>query len=188
MSLIIKPFTSNFIEQVKAFADHEIGIGYYKTHELTEIIKKSTTDEGFTTSFMLMNQSENSVKGLRLAYPPGKWSHGKGNNLRPDLWPFQLNKAGYFQSLFLSKDIQGQGWGPKLSEKTIQVFKQVGASGIVTHCWKESPNNSSYLYLKKMGFSEAIEYPNYWIDVDYVCTVDGNPCRCTAIEMYKVLV
>jgi len=29
----------------------------------------------------------------------------------------------------------------------------------------------------------VIEHPLYWIDVDYECTRDGKPCRCTAIEM-----
>ena len=47
-----------------------------------------------------------------------------------------------------------------------------------------SPNNSSYRYLRKIGFKEIITHPDYWVDVDYICTRDGNPCHCTAIEMH----
>ena len=121
---------------------------------------------------------------MRLAYAPGKWAHGKGSKLRPDLWPFKIEQAAYFQSLFLSSELQSQNWGPRLSQKSIDIFKELGAKGIITHSWKESPNNGSLRYLEKLGFKQVIEHPLYWIEVDYVCTRDGKPCRCTAIEMY----
>lgn len=120
---------------------------------------------------------------MRLCYPPGQWDHGKGKKLSPELWGHDLANLGYFQSLFLSSDVQGQGWGPKLSERAIEALKTLHARGILTHCWKESPANSSFKYLNKIGFKTLKEHPDYWIDVKYVCTRDGYPCRCTAIEM-----
>jgi hypothetical protein len=71
----------------------------------------------------------------------------------------------------------------KLSDLSINIFRKLGAKGIITHCWKESPHNSSLRYLEKVGFKKIIEHPLYWIDVDYTCALDGKPCRCTAIEM-----
>ena len=66
-------------------------------------------------------------------------------------------------------------------------LKEIGTQAIVTHAWQESPNNSSIRYLTKFGFQPIATHANYWIDVDYVCTRDGKPCRCTAVEMIKYL-
>jgi hypothetical protein len=182
--LVIKEFTLADVDAVKKFTDQQIGEGYYSIQELQENLKKSVSRTGEISSFVLIDTETHEVRGLRLAYPPGAWAHGKGSKLRSDLWPFKLEKAGYFQSLFLAKDVQGGGWGPQLSKKSMDIFRKLGAEGIITHCWKESPNNSSFRYLDKVGFKTVVEHPNYWIDVDYVCTRDGKPCRCTAIEMY----
>lgn len=183
----IVPFTDNYILAVKQFADREIGEGYYSVDELVMNQKRSVTAANDISSFLLLAEDE-KVLGLRLAFPPGKWDHGKGQALRPDLWPHKLINTAYFQSLFLSKQVQAGGWGAKLSRKSIEIFKKIGALGIAAHCWKESPHNSSYKYLKKMGFNAIVEHPNYWINVDYACTRDGKPCHCTAIEMYLDLI
>ena len=184
--MVIKPFLLVDIEKVKNFTDEEIGQGYYSFLQLQEAQKKSIV-VGSNSSFLLVDEKNHQVKGLRLAFPPGNWHRGKGKNLRDDLWPHLLKNSAYFQSLFLAKDVQGQGWGPKLSEKSIAVFKDLGAKGIATHCWKESPSNSSLKYLEKVGFKKIIEHPLYWFEVDYNCPIDGYPCRCTAIEMYLTL-
>lgn len=182
MNYKIIPFTADFIAQAKDFTDRQIGLDYYSVAEMTANQKKSIASTGDLTSFLLID-SKNNIQGIRLAYPAGNWAHGKGNKLRPDLWPFPIQKAGYFQSLFVSEEVRGQGWGPKLSEQTLRIFRMLGYRGVITHCWKESPENTSYKYLIDFGFKEIIEHPNYWIDIDYVCTRDGKPCRCTAIEM-----
>ncbi len=182
--MIIKEFLISDIEAVKKFTDEQIGAGYYSFDELKENQKKSVAASGEICSFLLTDPATNQVKGLRLAFPPGNWATGKGTKLRPDLWPFAISETAYFQSLFLSAELQGQNWGPRLSAKSIEVFKKLGAKAVITHSWKESPNNSSFRYLQKIGFETIIEHPLYWINVDYVCTRDGRPCRCTSIEMF----
>lgn len=185
--MLIRTFLQKDIELVKKFTDIEIGHGYYSTEELQENQVKSVCTDGSISSFLLIDENTNQVRGLRLAYPPGKWLHGKGTQLRPDLWPYPLEKTGYFQSLFIAKELQGHGYGPALSKKSIEVLINQGALGIATHCWKESPHNSSVRYLEKIGFKKIIEHPFYWKDVNYTCPLDGNPCQCTAIEMYLEL-
>lgn len=182
----IRPFQKTDITAVKAFTDKAVGQGYYSVEELEENQKKSIASNGDICSFVLVNDA-GEIRGLRLAYPPGNWDHGKGSQLRPDLWPTHISETAYFQSLFVGAELQGQGWGPKLSDESVRIFKKLGAKGIVAHCWKESPNNSSLRYLQNIGFTEIIEHPDYWINVDYVCTRDGHPCRCTAIEMHREL-
>ncbi len=185
--MLIRPFQSTDVERVKEFTDSEIGDGYYSLDELKKNQSRSMASDGSVSSFLLLDEKTDLVKGLRLAFPPGNWDHGKGSKQRADLWPFPVEQSAYFQSLFLAKDLQGQGWGPKLSEMSLHVFKNLGAQGVATHSWKESPNNSSVRYLEKVGFKKIIEHPLYWFDVDYVCTRDGKPCRCTAVEMYLTL-
>ncbi|MGZ3726965.1 MAG: GNAT family N-acetyltransferase [Pseudobdellovibrio sp.] len=187
--MYIREFLATDIEAVKKFTDTAVGLGYYSVEELIENQKKSVAASGEICSFVLVkeHETESKVYGLRLAFPPGNWDHGKGGQLRPDLWPTPLEKTAYFQSLFVSAELQGQGWGPKLSAESIKVFKKLGALGIVAHCWKESPNNSSQRYLLNIGFKPLVEHPDYWVNVNYVCTRDGYPCHCTAIEMHLPL-
>lgn len=172
------------IPAVKAFTDVAIGKGYFSVAELEENFKKSISGN-VMCSFVLAEGEK--IYGLRLAYPPGLWTKGKGKKLRSDLWKVAQDKAAYFQSLFLDDSVQGQGWGPKLSAASIAAFKKLHAEAIVTHAWKESPNNSSIRYLTKQGFESVATHPEYWVDVDYECVLDGKPCRCTAEEMILYL-
>lgn len=182
----IVPFEKKFIFEAKGFTDTQIGQDYYSVSEMTENQEKSKTSTNEITSFLLLDSSE-KIQGIRLAYPAGNWAHGKGKKLRPELWPFPIESAGYFQSLFISEVARGQGFGPKLSEMSLQIFRKLDHKGVITHCWKESPGNTSLKYLVEFGFTPIVEHPDYWIDVDYVCTRDGKPCRCTAIEMSYTL-
>lgn len=180
----IRPLELQDLPEVKTFTDKTIGLNYFNLQELEDCYHKSLS-QGIMCSFVLVD--DQGIQGFRLAYPPGAWSKGKGSKLRADLWKVPLEQVGYFQSLFLAPEAQGNGWGPKLSEAAIEQFKKLGTKAIVTHAWKESPNNSSIRYLTKFGFESVATHPEYWIDVDYECVRDGKPCRCTAEEMIKYL-
>lgn len=180
----IRPLQKSDLTEVKKCTDQTIGENYFSLQELEECFQKSQLNN-VMYSFVLVEQGK--ILGLRLAYPPGAWAKGKGSKLKPELWKVPHGKAGYFQSLFLAKEVQGYGWGPKLSEAAIEKFKEIGALAIVTHAWKESPNNSSLRYLTKFGFEMVAIHPDYWVDVDYTCVLDGKPCHCTAVEMIKYL-
>lgn len=181
----VRPLKLDDLELVKTFTDRAIGLNYFSRQELEEAFAKSSLN-GVMCSFVLVDD-HGAIQGFRLAYPPTTWSKGKGSKLRADLWSVPLESAAYFQSLFLADAVQGQGWGPQLSAASVAAFRELGARAIVTHAWKESPNNSSIRYLTKFGFEPVAEHPNYWVDVDYECVRDGKPCRCTAVEMIKSL-
>lgn len=180
----IRPLKISDLSEVKKFTDATIGENYFSLEELHNCYDKALLN-GEMYSFVLDDVGK--ICGLRLAYPPGQWSKGKGTKLRPDLWKVSQDKVGYFQSLFLASEVRGAGWGPKLSEASLAKMKLIGALAVVTHAWKESPSNSSLRYLTKFGFQEIAIHPQYWIDVDYICVLDGKPCRCTAVEMIKYL-
>jgi hypothetical protein len=180
----IHEFGLNDILAVKSFSDRVIGKGYFSEKELEDSFYRSQA-KNVMCSFVLTDGKE--IFGLRLAYPPGLWIQGKGKKLSSHLWKIPQEEVAYFQTLFLSPEMQGQGWAPKLSEISIRALKKLGAKAIVTHAWKESPNHSSIRYLTKQGFKFIATYPEYWIDVDYTCILDGRPCRCTAEEMILYL-
>lgn len=192
------PLTEKDLGRLKAFTDRAIGAGYYSEAELRDIFHRSSLN-GVMCSFLLVDGSSETdgpgrgdrknsageILGVRFTYPPGNWSQGKGEGLSPNQWPQPKSDTAYFQSLFLSDKIQGQGFGAKLSQASIDVLKEIGAKGVVCHSWKESPGGSSTKYLKKMGFQKIKEHPLYWQHVDYNCTrCLKPPCQCTAIEMY----
>lgn len=183
--MFIRALALSDLPAVKAFTDRTIGNNYFSVDELKQSYENSIS-KNVICSFVLIDES-GDIQGFRLAYPPGTWSKGKGSKLRTDLWKVDLNQVGYFQSLFLADKVQGQGWGPKLSAASVEAFQKLGAKAIVTHAWKESPNNSSVRYLSKYGFESVATHAEYWVDVDYECVLDGKPCRCTAEEMIKYL-
>jgi ribosomal protein S18 acetylase RimI-like enzyme len=171
---------------VKAFCDTAIGRDYYSAEELHQIFLKSRKD-GVMCSFLLIEPATHHIQGIRITYPAGLWTKGKGRGLHPELWNIPLNQVGYFQSLFLAPAVQGQGWGGRLSDISLEALRRSGARAVVCHAWRESPNDSSRRYLKKMGFQFVAEHPFYWKDIDYTCTRCGKPCLCTAEEMIKIL-
>jgi ribosomal protein S18 acetylase RimI-like enzyme len=184
--LKIRPFKKEDLIAIRRFTDHEIGVGYYSEKELEEIFTRSSKNNIMCS--LLLENEKGQILGVRISYPPGNWEQGKGSGLYSEKWPHSLSETAYFQSLFISKELQGQGWGGRLSCAALLALKEVGAKGVVCHSWKESPNDSSTRYLKKLGFEFIEEHPEYWKGVDYFCTRCGKPpCRCTALEMYLSL-
>ena len=178
----IVPFLEKYVSSAKKFADRAIGENYFSEEDLVQAIERSSK-AGLNASFVLLNDSDD-VMGFRLSYPPGKWMNLKSKSkICPELWKVAPEDMAYFQSIFLDKSIHRGGWGQKLSTRSLEVLKEMGAKGVVCHSWKESPNNSSMRYLEKMGFQALKEHENYWKEVDYICVRCGKPCLCTATEM-----
>lgn len=183
-SLKIRELRESDLTGVKSFCDTAIGTDYYSVAELEGIYSRSMLD-GKMSSFVLVDEADKAqpIRGIRICYPPGQWAKGKGTKIRPDLWGVELQNCAYFQSLFVDERLRGQGWGPQLSTVAIQRLRELGAHAIICHSWVESPGDSSGKYLRSLGFQPVIQHLQYWKDVDYVCTRDGNPCLCTAEEM-----
>lgn len=177
----IIPFKKSDLQKIKTFADRTIGLNYYSLEELETICERSQRNERMC-SLALVDRDQN-ILGIRISYPPGNWSKGKGRGIHPEKWNVPFEKVGYFQSLFLDPKIQGKGLGQELSRASMKILKEAGASAIVCHSWKESPHDSSGKYLRKLGFELVETHPLYWKEVDYVCVRCGNPCLCTAEEM-----
>lgn len=181
----MRPLVSGDLAAIQAFTDRTIGQGYYSSAELADILQRSTKN-GVVFS-LLLEDEQGEVRGIRITYPPGQWSHGKGHGLCPEKWNSPLSETAFFQSLFIEPSLTGQGWGKQLSLESMRLLKAAGTKAVVCHSWKESPGDSSGKYLRSMGFATVATHPLYWKDVDYTCTRCGKPCLCTAEEMIKYL-
>lgn len=181
-SFSIMPMSTADIAAVVALADRVVGPGYWDVATVTETLARST-DGDRVCSHVARDDAEGDLLGFRFALPPGRWSEGRGSGLCPDRWPFAQERAAYFQSAWVAPAARGRGVGPAMAARALADLRALGAAGVVTHSWKESPNDSSRRYLQRLGFSAVAEHGDYWAEVDYVCSRDGKPCRCTAIEM-----
>jgi len=172
---------------IVAFTDQWIGQNYYSLTEIEEILEISR--QGKLNASLGAFDEKNNLVGVRLTFAPGTWTQKKGRGISPELWQVRAEQVAYFKSLFVHPDFQQLGIGRQLSQKSIEVLRQMGARAIVCHSWLESPGNSSQAYLNKMGFTPVAEHPKFWHEIDYLCTRCGPArCVCTAMEMIKYLI
>ncbi len=177
----IKKLSINDLKIIKQFSDKWIGINYYGLDDLKLVIDLSDD-----TSFCAWDKSK--LVGIRLTYSTGKWIQRFPNGLTVSKWKIDQEKVAYFKSLFIHPKYQNQKIGKRLSSKSIQALKKQGAKAIICHSWLESPNNSSLTYLNSFGFNEINQHKNFWSDNHYECIRCGtNTCKCTAVEMIKLL-
>ena len=183
MTFKIVPLDPSWSEAFILFTDINIGAGYYRKKDVEALIERN---QPINTSFLLIDEA-GQIHGVRVSFPPGKWIDLVGSErLFVDRWNDPIDKVGYFKSLFVDQNLQGQGWGPKLSAVAIEQMKKCGADAVVTHSWNESPNNSSTRYLETIGFKVLGKHKNFWSKIDYLCSgCHVKPCTCSADEMYK---
>jgi len=175
-----KQLSPECFNDIITFADKEIGLNYFSMQSLLEIYEQSQTKFG-STSFVAYDKKK--IIAIRLTRNHGSnWADKK--KTKKESWNVDLDKVAYFQSLFVDQKYQSHGLGSTLSKKSIKLLKKDGAKAVVSHSHVQSPNNSSFKYLYKLGFREVHFFSNYWKDVDYFCsTCQKNPCDCSAIEM-----
>lgn len=171
-----------YFDQVIKFSDINIGTNYFSHQDLEKILELSIKD-GLNCSLLSLDD-ENKISGIRLSYAPGRVFEVED---RIKEIPVKPQELGYFKSLFIGDKYQGQGLGSALSAKSMEILKEMGAKGIMSHSWVQSPGNSSFKYLTKIGFRELREIPNFWTHIDYDCTHcgAGNKCYCSAKEMFR---
>lgn len=181
----IRPFKVSDIEEVKNFTDQWIGQDYYSLEDLKKVEKLSHKNK-HNCSFVAVDKQR--IVAVRLTHAPGVWSEFLSRGLTPHLWNCSFNELAYFKSLFVSEDYQAQGLGKRLSDESLKVLKLMGAKAVLCHSWIESPGDSSRKYLKKFGFHQVAQHPNFWKPIDYLCTrCAPQRCECTAAEMIYYL-
>jgi len=175
--------TPENLDAVISYANRHIGLNYYSEAFFTKIATGASA--GF--SFALVDAHQ-KIRGLRLTLGPGDWLESfEGRPLYCRDQSLPLKTLAYFKTVFVDKDLTGQGWGGKLSRRSMDALSQKGATGIICHSVSShSAHNSSARYLKKLGFVALGEAPKYWESLTQVyCHIcSAGPCQCDAVEMY----
>ncbi len=174
------------LENVRRFADINIGQNYFSSEKLEKIYEASLKD-GHSCSYVIADGR--GIQGIRLTCQPGQWlERHHSQSPHPELWKVPLSTAAYFQSLFISEEFQALGWGRRLSLASIESLRMSNAKAVVCHSWDESPGNSSRKYLDRLGFEAVISIPHFWQELDYDCSgCRKRPCVCNATEMVLYL-
>lgn len=182
----IRELKKEDLEDVRRFADLHIGQNYFTIDKLEKIYAASLKD-GRSCSFVI--DDGQGIQGIRLTCQPGQWLERHPSQApHPELWRVPLSSAAYFQSLFLAKEYQAQGWGRRLSMASIESLRMSKARAVVCHSWDESPGNSSRKYLDRLGFEAVLSIPHFWKEIDYDCEgCHKRPCVCNATEMVLYL-
>lgn len=184
--ITIRSMLTTDAPRVAALADRLVGVDYYPPSLVLEYIERATIASpdlpGAVTTAYVAERGD-TLLAFRFVIPPGRWLEGRGRGQTPDGWPGGPQSAAYFQSCFVDHDCMGQGIGGRLAARGLADLRSLGARAVVAHSWKESPHNSSFRYLTRLGFEPIAEHVEYWREVDYRCIRCGRPCVCTAIEM-----
>ncbi len=181
----IKGMENGYLSDVLKFCNEFIGDGYYSLEQLKILLEQSKKREK-CVSFCAYDKDK--LVGIRITLAPGKWIDNDTKGLTPERWNVPVGEVAYFKSLFIRDDYQKRGIGSLLSNTSIEALKEIKTSAIICHSWLESPNNSSQIYLKKMGFISIKEHKKFWYDLDYTCSRCGvGKCICSAEEMIKYL-
>ncbi|MCB0391930.1 MAG: GNAT family N-acetyltransferase [Bdellovibrionales bacterium] len=182
----IMPINQQHWSQIINLSDVNFGPNYIKLDDLSQYFG-SKQHKNALCSFVLANKG-GEVKGFRITFAPGHWPKNLLDKSLYQKWPYALDEVAYFKTLLVDSILQGQGWGPKLTQLSINELIKMGTKAIVCHSWKESPNNSSQRYLLKMDFKPIGEIKNFWQDKEYFCLgCQQTACICTAIEMIKII-
>ena len=179
----LRPMEEKDLGLVRNFADKWIGQDYFEEKELRRYFSYSLVADQ-SCSYVAFKDEE--LVGIRLTFAPGNWIDEFSKGLTYDQWSVDKEKTAYFKSLFIAESAQGQGVGKFLSTLSMEALKN--AEAIVCHSWLESPNNSSFSYLKKFGFQKVREHPLFWNHLEYECIrCTPSRCECSAVEMIKFL-
>lgn len=187
MGLVLQSLQLRHQEAFLQFTDKNIGDRYYSESDFLHLYDLSCYN-GHALSYVLVDQENQQILGVRVTFPPPRWLQLESVPLFADQWNVPPESVAYFKSLFIDPKLQGQGWGPRLSQASLRDLIALDCQAVVAHSWKQSPNNSSQRYLEKLGFKVIGEHPMFWSELDYDCTLCGQPpCQCTATEMILYL-
>ena len=108
----IRSLSFEDIEEIKTFTDKWIGKDYFKLDDLNDVLRCSSL-KNLNASLGAWQKKE--LVGIRLTFAPGLWSKKYSKGITPKEWNVSIEEVGYFKSLFIAKDYQGEGLGQKLS-------------------------------------------------------------------------
>lgn len=140
---------------------------------------------------------DDELAGVMLAYPMSQdESEEYDRELLEKNVPKILSsrKVGIIKSVAVEKNYRRRGLGTQLIIRSMQKLEEMGCDLFFAVSWDSGLKDSSPSIFKALGFTKALEISEYWKEDSrdlvtnepkYMCPVDGNPCRCSAIFFFK---
>lgn len=154
------------------------GANYLSNEEAEQFLERGQKN-GINCCFVAFIDEE--LVGFRIAFAPSKWNIDKW--CTPELWPAEPDKIGYFKCNTVHEDYRARSIGSNLMRLSMDAIKRQGAAAGICHTWMQSPGNSAYLYITKVGGEQIKLHKGKWAIEDYHCPVCNGFCSCEAAEM-----
>lgn len=178
---MIYPINPADFAAVVTLANHVHGAGYLTEKALADMVQQGIKQQ---LSACFLAKIAQRVVGYRISFAAGQWQPDKWCS--PSAWPVAIEDMAYFKSVAVHPDMQAQGIGQALLQRSIQVLKQQGAKAGLAHLWCQSPHNSAVRYFSKAGGQLINRHENRWQHLSaqgYHCPRCGKVCCCSAAEM-----
>lgn len=132
------------------------------------------------------------LAGVMVAYPMELHEQDQYDRELPEkeVSSFFIDKkVGLIKSVAVEKKFRRRGIGTQLILESVSRLEQRGCDLFFAVSWKSGLRDSSPSVFEALNFTKAVEISDYWtedsIKEGYMCPVDGNPCRCSAIFYFK---
>jgi ribosomal protein S18 acetylase RimI-like enzyme len=98
---------------------------------------------------------------------------------------FAAGQVGSIEALAVAPSERRRGLGRALVETAAEWLFNAGASAIVVVGWDSGRPDSSLPLLRSLRFEESVRVERFYEEESrhdgWICPVDGNPCRCSAV-------
>lgn len=94
---------------------------------------------------------------------------------------------GFIDAVAVASSAKGRGVGTALVERCLAMFSGRGCTEACAMAWKSPHGTNVAGVLRRCGFAEGIEIPNYWTGMypGIGCKYCGVPCRCSGVYWHR---
>ncbi|WP_206483582.1 GNAT family N-acetyltransferase [Thalassotalea sp. G2M2-11] len=178
-NIIYRPLAPQDYQAVIALGNFVHGEGYMDTVKVKQWVEQGIKDQ-VNASYVAYDKDK--LVGFRITFAAKQWHIDKWCS--PVKWQVAPAHVCYFKCNTVDENYRGHGIGSKLLKLAINAVKKQGAQAGVSHLWMQSPGNSAVKYFSKCGGTLVTQHPRRWNELeDYICTLCGKDCHCSAAEM-----
>jgi len=182
MTIRYQELTPEYFQEVLDLTNFFYGDNYLDFEGMVDVYRKGIQD-GINANILAFDQDR--IVGFRLTHAPGLWEQDSW--WTPQAWLQPVERVACFKCAGVLEDMRGQGIAKALLQKSIEQVKKQGAVAGVAQIWRQSPDNSAYMYFSRCGGEFITDHIERWaedcINHGYVCSLCGNACKCTSAEM-----
>lgn len=191
--LKIRAMTERDVSPVLALLGESLGKKYIQRSDLLGYLKDSA--EAPRAAYVAVADGESGIAGAllcKILEPDMLAEHlpkGRGADVLSMIRSLNFHRIGLLQSVAVCAPQQGKGIGTSLIEKSLEWFRDNGATCILCIAWTDVAGCHIEGPVRRHGFTTCGDIAEFWkedsIEKGYACPSCGNPCSCSARVMFK---